>query len=78
VPRRATGLPRCGAAPTDTAARAEAGADAGHNAALQNLSVNAPLVAGGEPRLKLIGHLTTLLRAGGAEGLPVFGHAARP
>jgi hypothetical protein len=74
VPGRATGLPRCGAAPTDTAARAEAGADAGHNAALQN----APLVAGGEPRLKLIGHLTTLLRAGGAEGLPVIGHAERP
>jgi len=36
--------------------RAEVGADAGRNAALQTLSVNGPLVAGGEPRLELIGN----------------------
>ena len=73
MPRRASGSPRRGAAATDTAARAEARADAGRNAALQTLSVNGPLVAGGEPRLELIGHLTALLSAGGAEGLPVIG-----
>ena len=78
MPRRATGLPRCGAAPTDTAARAGAGADAGHNAAPQTLSMNGPLVAGGEPRLELIGHLTALIRAGGAEGLTDIAHSERP
>jgi hypothetical protein len=71
-------LPRRGAAATDTAARAEVGADAGRNAALQRLSVSAAPVTGGEPRIELIGHLTALLRAGGAEGLPVFGHAKSP
>ena len=78
VPRRASGLPRRGAAATDTAARAEAGADAGRNAAPQRLSVNGPLVAGGEPRLELIGHLTALIRAGGAEGLTDIAHSERP
>ena len=72
MPHRASGLPRCAAAATD-GARAEAGADAGRNAAVQTLSVSGPLVAGGEPRLELIGHLTALLNAGGAEGLPVIG-----
>jgi hypothetical protein len=56
---------------------AEVGADAGRNAAQQRLSVNGPLVAGGEPRLELVGHLTALLCAGGAEGLPVIGQAER-
>ena len=78
MPRRASGSPRRGAAATDTAARAEARADAGRNAALQTLSVNGPLVAIGEPRLELIGHLTALLNAGGAEGLPVIRHAESP
>jgi hypothetical protein len=40
--------------------------------------VSAPLIAGGEPRIELIGHLTALLRAGGAEDLPVIGHAKSP
>ena len=77
MPRRASGSPRRGAA-TDTAARAEAGADAGRNAAPQRLSVSVPPVTDGEPRLELVGHLTALLRAGGAEGLPVIGHAKSP
>jgi len=71
-------LPRCDGAATENSVRAEVGADAGRNAALQTLSVNGPLVAGGEPRLELIGHLTALLSAGGAEGLPVIGPAERP
>jgi hypothetical protein len=44
----------CGAAAIDAAERAEVGAHAGHNAALQTLSVNGPLVTGGEPRLELV------------------------
>ena len=40
--------------------------------------MSAPLIAGGEPRIELIGHLTALLRAGGAEGLPVIRHAKSP
>jgi hypothetical protein len=71
-------LPRRGAAATDAAEWAEVGAHAGRNAAPQRLSVSAPLIAGGEPRIKLIGHLTALLRAGGAEGLPVIAHAKSP
>jgi hypothetical protein len=71
-------LPRCGAAATDAAERAEVGADASRNAALQRLLVSAPPVTSGEPRLELVGHLTALLRAGGAEGLPVIGHAKSP
>ena len=45
---------------------------------IDHVTVSAPLVAGGEPRLELVGHLTALLRAGGAEGLPVIGHAKSP
>ena len=45
---------------------------------IDHVSVSAPLIAGGEPRIKLIGHLTALLRAGGAEGLPVIAHAKSP
>ena len=78
MPRRASGLPRCGAAATDAAERAEVVADAGRNAAPQTLSMNGPLVAGGEPRLELIGHLTALIRAGGAEGLTDIAHSERP
>ncbi len=40
--------------------------------------MNEPLVTGGEPRRELVGHLTALLRAGGAEGLPVIRHAKGP
>jgi hypothetical protein len=40
--------------------------------------VSAVPVTGGKPRLELIGHLTALLRAGGAEGLPVIGHTKSP
>ena len=78
MPGRASGSPRRGAAATDAAAWAEAGADVGHNAAPQNLSVIGPLVAGDKPCLELVGHLTALLCAGVAEGLPVIGHWTSP
>jgi len=45
---------------------------------IDHVTVSAPPVTGGEPRLELVGHLTALLYAGSAEGLPVIGHAARP
>ena len=45
---------------------------------IDHVTVSAPLAPGGEPRLELVGHLTALLRAGGAEGLPAFGHAKSP
>ena len=45
---------------------------------IDHVTVSAPLAPGGEPRLELVGHLTALLRAGGAEGLPVLGHAKSP
>jgi hypothetical protein len=40
--------------------------------------VSAAPVTGGEPRLELVGHLTALLRSGGAEGLTVIGHKKSP
>jgi hypothetical protein len=40
--------------------------------------VNGPLVAGGEPRIELVGHLTELLRSGGAKGLTVIGQQQGP
>ncbi|MBJ7251698.1 MAG: hypothetical protein JHC89_09970 [Acetobacteraceae bacterium] len=45
---------------------------------IEHVTVSAAPVTGGEPRIELVGHLTALFRAGGAEGLPVFGHAKSP
>jgi hypothetical protein len=42
---------------------------------LAQQSFDPPVGPAGEPRLELVGHLTTLLYAAGAEGLPVIGHA---
>ena len=47
-------------------------------ALIERVEVGPPSGPGGEPRIELVGHLTAMLRAAGAEGLPEPQHRKGP